>query len=159
MLGDIIRLVVSMAVCLCAGGLGAVFTAGKNLNDWYGQLHKPWFNPPSWVFGPVWTLLYILMGVAVFLVWQKGTDRRPVRMALGVFALQLALNALWTPLFFGLHWIGAALVEIVVLWLAILATVVAFRRVSRPAARCLYPYIGWVSFAAILNASLWWLNR
>jgi translocator protein len=159
MVGNMVRLVVSILICLAAGASGAIFTTGKGLDDWYGQLNKPWFNPPNWVFGPVWIVLYILMGVAAFLAWQKGSDRRLVRIALALFVLQLVLNALWTPLFFGWHWIGMALVEIVVLWLAILATIAAFHRVSLPAALCLYPYIGWVSFAAFLNGSLWWLNR
>jgi tryptophan-rich sensory protein len=159
MLGNIVRLAVSILICLGTGASGVILTTGKNLNDWYGQLNKPWFNPPNWVFGPVWTVLYILIGVATFLIWQKGANHRPVRIALGLFALQLVFNVLWTPLFFGQHWIGVAFVEIVVLWLAILAVIIAFHRVSGLAALCLYPYIGWVSFAAILNASLWWLNR
>jgi translocator protein len=159
MFGSILRSIVCILVCLGAGGLGIVFVGGPNVDDWYGRLNKAWFNPPSWVFGPVWTVLYVLMGVAAFLVWQRGADKRDVQVALALFALQLILNALWTPLFFGWHQIGAALVEIVVLWLAILATAIAFGRVSQAAAVCLYPYIAWVSFAAVLNASLWWLNR
>lgn len=156
---NLIKLVVCVGGCLAAGGLGVAFVGGRNLDEWYAGLHKPWFNPPSWVFGPVWTVLYVLMGVAAFLVWRRGTGRRAVRIALGLFVLQLVLNALWTPLFFGRHRIGGALVDIVLLWPAILATIVAFGRVSSVAALCLFPYIAWVSFAVVLNASLWWLNR
>jgi benzodiazapine receptor len=136
MLKDFVKLAVCVAVCLAAGGLGVAFVGGGP-DEWYGRLNKPWFNPPSWVFGPVWTVLYVLMGVAAFLVWRQGAGRGLVQIALGLFALQLVLNALWTPLFFGWHWIGGALVDIVLLWLAILATIVAFGRVSRPAALCL----------------------
>jgi translocator protein len=159
MFANAVKLVVCIAVCLAAGGLGVAFVGGRNLSQWYAGLNKPWFNPPSWVFGPVWTALYVLMGVAAFLAWHRGLGQRPVQIALALFALQLVLNALWTPLFFGWHRIGAALADIVLLWLVIFATIVAFRRVSNPAALCLYPYLAWVTFAAVLNASLWWLNR
>jgi len=159
MVSNGIKLVLCVLICLGAGVLGSLFSVGKNFQDWYGQLHKPWFNPPNWIFGPVWTILYVLMGVALFLVWQKGLNRRAARIGLVLFAVQLALNSLWTPLFFGWHWIAAALVDITFLWLAILATIVAFHRTSLPAAVCLYPYLGWVSFAAVLNAVIWHLNR
>ena len=158
MLGDKVKLLLCVLTCLGAGVLGSLFSVGQNLNDWYGRLNKPAFNPPNWVFAPVWTALYVLMGVAAFLVWRMGLGNRTVRIALVLFGLQLGLNALWTPLFFGLHWIGWALVEIVALWLVIVATVVAFHRVSLPAAICLYPYLAWVSFASVLNYSLWQLN-
>jgi tryptophan-rich sensory protein len=159
MVGNGVKLILCVALCLGVGVLGSLFSWGTNLHEWYAYLRKPSFNPPNWVFGPVWTLLYILMGVAAFLVWQKGIGRRDVRVALGLFALQLALNALWTPLFFGWHQIGAAFLEIVLLGLAILITLTAFHRVSLPAALCLVPYVGWVGFAAVLNGSLWYLNR
>ena len=149
---------VPVLVCLGVGALGSLLSVGKNLSDWYAALNKPWFNPPNWVFAPVWTTLYVLMGVAVFLVWRKGWEHRSVRIGLVLFAVQLALNALWTPLFFGCHWIGAALIDIVLLWPAILATIAAFHRVSLLAAVCLYPYLVWVSFAAVLNFRLWQLN-
>jgi len=124
---------------------------------WYTALAKPAWNPPSWLFGPVWTTLYLLMGVAAWLVWRRGgwaAQRRP----LGWFAAQLVLNALWTPLFFGFHRIDLALLEIVVLWAAIVATIVAFARPSVVAAWLLAPYLAWVSFATFLTFTLWRLN-
>ena len=124
---------------------------------WYAALVKPAWNPPGWVFGPVWTTLYLLMGTAAWLVRRRGgwgAQRRPLRW----FAAQLALNALWTPLFFGFHRIDLALLEIVVLWAAIVATIVAFARTSRAAAWLLAPYLAWVSFATFLTFTLWRLN-
>ncbi|HYE33445.1 MAG TPA: TspO/MBR family protein [Methylomirabilota bacterium] len=137
----------------CAASMGAFFTPG----EWYASLRKPSWNPPSWVFGPVWTALYTLMAVAAWLVWRQGgfAAQRP---ALTIFVVQLALNAAWTPLFFGLHWMGVAFTEIVLLWVAIGATIVAFHPVSRAAAWLLVPYLAWVSFAAALNFTLWRLN-
>ncbi len=126
--------------------------------DWYAALTKPWFNPPSWVFGPVWTLLYALMGVSAWLVWRSGTAKT-LWLPLGLFGVQLFLNALWTPLFFGQQRPDLALANIVVLWAAIAATGVAFYPLSRLGAWLLLPYWLWVSFATLLNASLWWLNR
>ena len=125
--------------------------------EWYASLKKPSWNPPGWIFGPVWSVLYQMMAVAAWLVWGRGgwsKQRRP----LFVFLAQLALNALWTPLFFGWHRPGLAFAEIVLLWLAIAATMVAFRPVSRFAAWLLAPYLAWVSFAAVLNFTLWRLN-
>lgn len=124
---------------------------------WYAALNKPAWSPPGWLFGPVWTLLYVLMAVAAWLVWREGGWARQ-RRALALYCGQLVLNAAWTPLFFGLRQPGWALIEIVLLWVAILATLVAFARVRRPAAWLLAPYLGWVSFAAFLNFTLWRLN-
>ena len=140
-------------LCLAAGSLGAWFGPG----EWYASLEKPSWNPPGWVFGPVWTALYTMMAVAAWLVWRKGGwcgQRQPLLL----FHAQLALNALWTPLFFGLHRPGVAFAEIVLLWLAIATTLAAFRPVSRLAAWLLAPYLAWVSFAAALNLTLWRLN-
>jgi len=159
MLKNGLKLALCILACLGVGALGSLYSVGRNLNDWYGQLNKPSFNPPGWVFAPVWTDLYILMGVAAFLVLRKGLDKRAVQVALVLFCLQLGLNALWSPLFFGLHRIGWALVDILALWLAIVATIWAFGRVTASAAVCLVPYLAWVSFASVLNASLWQLNR
>jgi translocator protein len=142
-----------LALCFGAASLGAIFTPG----EWYATLRKPSWNPPGWLFGPVWTVLYTLMAVAAWLVWRRGgfaAQRRP----LARFLAQLAFNAAWTPLFFGLHWPGAAFAEIVLLWLAIAATLWAFRPVSRVAAWLLAPYLVWVGFAATLNFALWRLN-
>lgn len=151
------KLVIAIAVSLLAGIIGSVFTT-SSVSSWYLTLTKPDLNPPSYVFGPVWTTLYALMGIAAFLIWKKGLDRKDVKVALGIFIIQLVLNTLWSIIFFGLHSPGAALVEIVFLWLAILATIIAFYKISRAAAYLLLPYILWVSFAAYLNYSIWVLN-
>ena len=140
-------------LCFGAASLGGLFPP----DDWYGTLQKPSWNPPGWIFGPVWTTLYTMMGVAAWLVWKRGgfaAQRGP----LGLFLVQLALNAAWTPLFFGLHWVGAALAEILLLWLAIAATIVAFRKAHTGAMWLLLPYLAWVSFASALNFTLWRLN-
>ena len=125
--------------------------------EWYAALQKPSWNPPGWIFGPVWSALYAMMAVAAWLVWRRGgfaTQRRPLALFLG----QLTLNAAWTPLFFGLHRPGIAFAEIILLWLAIAATLVVFRPVNRVAAWLLAPYLAWVGFAAVLNFTLWRLN-
>ncbi len=151
------KLVIAIVGSELAGIIGSVFTAPA-IAGWYATIVKPELNPPAWVFGPVWTTLFALMGIAAFLVWKQGLERRDVRIALGIFVGQLALNTLWSILFFGLQNPGAAFIEIVVLWFAILATIVAFARISRPAAWLLVPYILWVSFASYLNFSIWMLN-
>jgi tryptophan-rich sensory protein len=138
------KLVIAVVGSELAGIIGSVFTAPA-IAGWYTTIAKPELNPPAWVFGPVWTTLFALMGIGAFLVWKQGLERRDVRIALGIFVGQLALNTLWSILFFGLQSPGVAFVEIVVLWLAILATIVAFARISRPAAWLLVPYILWVS--------------
>jgi translocator protein len=140
-----------------AGIIGSVFTAPA-IESWYLGIIKPELNPPSWVFGPVWTTLYALMGIAVFLVWKKGLNSKGVKIALGIFILQLILNTFWSIIFFGFQSPGWALVEIIFLWVTILATVIAFARVSKPATWLLLPYILWVSFAVYLNYSVWILN-
>jgi benzodiazapine receptor len=140
-------------LCFLPATLGALFMPG----DWYASLQKPTWNPPGWVFGPVWSTLYLLMGISVWLVWMRGgftAHRRP----LSLFLVQLALNAAWTPLFFGLQRPDLALVEIMVLWGAILWTIREFWRINRWASALLWPYLLWVSFATILNATLWWMN-
>ena len=140
-------------LCFGAAAMGGLFMPG----EWYATLKKPSWNPPGWIFGPVWTALYMMMAVAAWLVWKRGgfaAQRRPLML----FLVQLALNAAWTPLFFGLHWTGVAFAEIVLLCLAIAATIAAFRPVGRVAAWLLAPYLAWVSFAAVLNCVLWRLN-
>ena len=122
--------------------------------DWYAALNKPEWNPPSWIFGPVWTLLYLLMAVAAWLVWKRDGWRWPLRF----YLVQLALNAAWTPISFGAHALGWALVEIVALWFAILLAMLGFHRVSKTAGWMLVPYLAWVTFAAFLNFTLWRLN-
>ncbi len=155
---DLVALVVAVVVPLLAGGLGSIATV-SSIPTWYAQLNKPPWNPPDWLFGPVWTLLYILMGVAAWLVWRSGWQAQNVRLAMLSFAVQLVLNVLWSIIFFGLRSPGPALVEIVVLWLLILATTVQFFRLTSLAGYLMLPYLLWVSFASALNASVWSLNR
>jgi benzodiazapine receptor len=157
-MNTVTKLAISVAAPLAVGGLSGYATA-RGVADWYPTLAKPSFNPPAWVFGPVWTLLYVMMGVAAFLIWRQGLDADGVRTALAVFAVQLALNGLWSILFFGMRAPGLALAEIALLWIAIGLTTLFFWRVTATAGALLLPYWGWVSFATILNASLWWLNR
>jgi benzodiazapine receptor len=157
-MGNTVKLVVSVAVPLLVGGLSGFATA-RGVESWYPTLIKPSFTPPSWVFGPVWTLLYLMMGVAAFLVWQQGLNAPGVKSALIAFLTQLFLNGLWSILFFGLRMPGLALLEMIVLWVSIGVTVVLFWRVSAIAGMLLLPYEAWVSFAAVLNGSLWYLNR
>jgi tryptophan-rich sensory protein len=156
---NIAKLVVSCAVPFLVGLMGSLFTTPDSLGIWYANLHKPFFNPPDWIFGPVWTTLYIRMGVSAFLVWRKGLDNKIVRIALICFIVQLFLNAIWTPLFFGLRSPLLGLIDIVLLLNAIIVTVSAFSKISRPAALLLIPYLAWVSFATVLNASIYLLNR
>ena len=156
-LADVLRLVISLVVCQLAGFVGSLFTTPA-IPTWYSTLQKPTFNPPNWLFAPVWTVLFLLMGIALFLVWRKGLQTQGVGIALIAFTIQLALNILWSILFFGLRSPLAGFVEIAVLWIAILVTILTFWRVSHLAAGLLIPYIVWVSFAAVLNAYLWRLN-
>jgi benzodiazapine receptor len=156
--GDIWKLVVSIIACLAAGAIGSIFTR-QAIPTWYATLEKPVFNPPNWLFSPVWTALYILMGVAAFLVWRKGLENKQVRIALIVFLVQLVLNALWSVAFFGLESPLYGLIVIAALWVAILFTVLNFHRLSLAASVLLWPYLLWVSFAAVLNSSIWLLNR
>lgn len=154
---NFIYAIISILIAQAAGILGSVFTA-SNVGGWYTTLAKPELNPPAWVFGPVWTTLYTLMGIAAYLVWRK-IDAPGAKLALTLYGVQLALNALWSILFFGLHSPGGALVEVVFLWLTILATIIAFAKISKSAAWLLVPYILWVSFAMYLNYMLWMLNQ
>jgi benzodiazapine receptor len=155
---DVARLIVSIVVCQLAGGLGAIFTTPA-IPTWYASLNKPSFNPPNTVFFPVWTTLYTLMGIAVFLVWRKGLHERRVRVAAALFGIQLILNLGWTIIFFGLYSLFGAVIAIVFLWVAILINILTFWRISKVAGALLIPYILWVSFAGILNYSVWVLNR
>lgn len=157
-MGTILRLVLSIAAPLVVGGVSGVVTA-RGVREWYPSLVKPSFNPPDWVFGPTWTVLYVLMGIAAFLVWQKGWDESGVKAALALYVVQLILNGLWSILFFGIQSPGWAFGEILLLWLCILATLVLFWRVTHVAGMLLLPYAAWVTFAAVLNGSIWILNR
>ena len=149
--------IAAIIMCELAGVIGSIFTTSA-IPTWYVTLNQPSFNPPAWLFGPVWTLLYALMGIAAFLVWNKGWARIDVRKAIYIFIFQLIINAAWSVIFFGLQNPAAAFVDIIVLWLAILATMLSFAKISKPAVWLLAPYILWVSFAAVLNYSIWMLN-
>ncbi len=158
---DWILLAECVVLCELAGVAGSVFTFPA-ITGWYATLAKPSFTPPSWVFGPAWTILYALMGAALYLVWREKAhnteNSSEVKPALFVFGLQLALNVLWSVVFFGLRAPGAALFEIILLWISVIASIVFFLRVSRDAALLLVPYFFWVSFAATLNFYVWLLN-
>lgn len=164
------KLIVAIAISESAGIIGSVFTM-PSIQTWYAALAKPTINPPAWIFAPVWTILFALMGIAAFLVWKNGLNRQDVKIALGIFVGQLALNTLWSIIFFGMHNPGLAFLEIIFLWLAIIWTTIVFYKTSPPssgiwtteghgklAAYLLVPYILWVSFAAYLNYSVWMLN-
>ncbi|HGE72528.1 TPA: tryptophan-rich sensory protein [Candidatus Poribacteria bacterium] len=154
---DTVKLAISIGVCLAAGFIGSIFT-NASIPTWYMTLEKPSFNPPNWLFGPVWTALYILMGIAAFLVWRAGLGEPKARTALIIFIIQLILNVLWSVAFFGFRSPIAGLVVIVILWVAILLTILSFVKVSIIAGILLIPYILWVSFASILNAAIYVLS-
>lgn len=139
------------------GLIGSIATF-PSIPTWYLTLNKPSFNPPNWLFGPVWTTLFAMMGIAAFLVWQKGMHKKPVKEAIIVFSIQLVLNIFWSIIFFGLHQPGVAFIEIVILWLMILITILRFYKISRPAGLLLIPYLLWVSFASFLNLVIVILN-
>ena len=154
----VIKLVICLALTFSAAFIGSIFTRSA-VPDWYAALNKPSFTPPNWLFGPVWTILYILMAISAFIVWQKGLTNPAVKIALILYLIQLILNALWSVIFFGLKLPLIAFFEIILLWCAIVFTILVFAGVSITAALLLIPYILWVSFAAVLNFFLWFLNR
>jgi len=151
------KFIISLLLPLAVGGISGFFTT-KAIPGWYAQLDKPWFNPPNWLFSPVWTSLYIMMGIALWLVWKSDSPQKLKQRAIYLFAAQLVLNFFWSLIFFNLHQIGWALVEIVAMWGMILLSIVAFSKINKAAAWLLVPYISWVSFATILNYSIWQLN-
>jgi translocator protein len=155
---DIIKLIVSIVACEGAGGIGAIFTT-RAIPAWYAGLKKPTFTPPNSVFGPIWITLYLLMGIAVFLVWREGLGQEGVTIAFVIFWAQLVLNILWSVIFFGLKSLFGGMVMILLLWIAILINIIAFFGVSPLAGSLLIPYIIWVSIAANLNVQVWKLNR
>jgi translocator protein len=153
-----LRIIVSVLICFLAGGIGTIFTSSA-IPTWYASLNKPPFSPPNWIFAPVWTTLYLLMGIALYLIWKKGLKTKKVRDAVYVFVIQLVLNAAWSPIFFGAHNILLALLIIVIVWIYILKTIRLFAKINSTASYLLYPYLAWVSFATILNFSVWFLNK
>lgn len=156
-LKNIIRLIVSIIVCQCAGFIGSIATS-RSVSTWYPTLQKPPFTPPNWLFAPAWITLYLLMAIAAFLIWRTGLEKSSTRTALIIFLVQLVLNALWSFAFFGLQSPLYGAIVIVALWLAILFTILKFFPISRAAGILMIPYILWVSFAAVLNISILVLN-
>ena len=154
-----LRIIYCVAICLVVGYLSSI-TTQSSMNTWYPTLIKPSFNPPNWLFAPVWTLLFIMMGIAAGMIWnQLENQRELVKKALLFFTVQLLLNALWSYLFFGLNNVLLALIEVILLWLVIYETFHIFRKIDKKAAYLFIPYLIWVAFAAILNGSIYYLNR
>lgn len=156
-LNNIAKLVISIGLCELAGVVGSIFTVSA-IPQWYAGLIKPALSPPAWIFAPAWITLYALMGLAVFWVWRVGAENKKVRKALIIFDAQLFLNVLWSIIFFGLKSPGGALIDIIVLWFLIVATIIAFAKISKSTVWLLAPYLVWVSFAVYLNYSIWALN-
>ena len=150
-----LKLAASLLICFSASGLGAWVTS-SSVRTWYLELARPSWNPPGWLFGPVWTLLFVMMGVSLWLVWMSPTRNRK---AFVLFGIQLGLNVLWSCLFFGVRSPGLAFIEIFLLVSAILITFFAFLEVNKKAAWLLVPYLMWTLFATVLNGTIWWLNR
>lgn len=150
-------LLVFVLICFGAAALGSLFTAGS-VETWYAGITKPAWTPPNWLFGPVWTLLYLMMAISGWLIWRKR-QQTPAKTVLILFGAQLALNTLWSVLFFGLHLTGWAIVDILALWALISWYTLTARRISAPAALLFVPYWAWVSFATALNIAVWRLNR
>jgi translocator protein len=158
MLKNIVVFLICLIVTFAAAAIGS-FATTPSIPTWYAALNKPFFNPPNWLFGPVWTLLYLMMAVAAFLVWQRGLNDPAVRTALLVFLLQLALNSFWSIVFFGWHSLWGGFAVIILLWLAIIWTITVFFQLVPLAAWLLFPYLLWVSFASVLNLAVALLNR
>ena len=152
------KLILSIGVCQLAGLIGGLWTKDA-VRTWYMAIKKPGFTPPGWVFGPVWILLYIMMGIALYIVWRSSSVHASKTMALVVFGIQLVLNALWSFAFFYLQNPKAGLIEIIILWIVILVTILLFYQIRKGAALLLLPYFLWVTFAAFLNYSIWMLNK
>ncbi len=155
---EVPMLIGSILIPLLIGYLGAIVTIPQ-ITTWYSTLSKPWWSPPNWLFGPVWTTLYLLMGVALFLVWREGWHRRDVRFAILIFGVQLVINLLWSVVFFSFHALFGSFIIVMLLWLAILANIIAFLIISKWAGFLLVPYIVWVSIASYLNYSVYLLNH
>lgn len=156
-MNNILKLIISVAIPVAAGAASGFFTS-TGLGSWYQSIIKPSWNPPGWVFGPVWTTLYIMMGIALYLVWKSGAASALKKTALTLFAIQLVLNFFWSFIFFNQQQIGWALVEIIAMWVTILLTIFSFSKINNTASWLLVPYISWVSFATILNYTIWKLN-
>jgi translocator protein len=154
---DWLELGLIIIICELAGIIGTFFTIPA-IPTWYAALNKPFFNPPSWVFGPVWIMLYALMGISFFIIWKKGLNKKENKIAVSLFSAQLVLNALWSIIFFGLQNILFALIEIIMLWIFLVITIIKFYKIDKRAAYLLVPYVLWVSFATILTFFIFILN-
>lgn len=154
---EIPKLVMAILIPLIIGFIGAIATFNA-IPTFFAALNKPIWTPPNWAFGPIWTILYILIGIALFLVWRNGFQRQDVKIAMGVFGVQIALNLLWSLIFFGAHSILGGLIEIIFLWIAILINIILFYKISKVAGILLLPYIVWVTIALYLNYSIYLLN-
>lgn len=154
---ELTKLAISLIICQLPGVLGSL-ASFSSITTWYETLNKPGFAPPNWFFGPVWIILYLLMGISLYLVWSKGLGDRAVKIGIALFAIQLFLNAIWSPIFFGLHALQLSFNVIIIMWLFIVLTIVRFLSISKPAAYLLIPYIGWVTIAAMLNYFIWIMN-
>ncbi len=152
------KLAAAILLCVIVGSIGSLVTI-TGPGSWYTTLQKPFFAPPNWVFAPVWITLFVLMGIALYLVWESGTQHRDVRVALGMFGVQFVLNVLWSFFFFGLRSPLLGLVDILLLWMMIAVTIIVFYRVNKRAAYLLIPYIAWVSLATALNGAIYFMNR
>jgi len=157
-LNKIGKFIISILICQLAGVIGSFFTAPAIPTTWFAELKKPGFFPPVWLFAPAWITLFFLMGISLYLIWGRGLEKKEVRVALIIFGIQLIFNILWSVLFFGLKSPFWGLIDIVLMWFAILATIFSFYKISSKAAFLLIPYILWVSFATLLNFSIWRLN-
>ena len=156
-MSSFVKLLIAIAIPVLVGGISGFFTV-TGVETWYQTIQKPSWNPPNWVFGPVWTTLYVMMGIALWLVWKEDTSRELKMIAGILFAAQLILNFFWSFIFFKLEQPGFAFLEILFMWVAILATIFAFAQVNKTAAWLMVPYISWVSFAAMLNFTIWRMN-
>ena len=155
----ILRIATVIMTCLAVGYISSMVTR-ENIPTWYALINKPFFTPPNWVFAPVWTMLFILMGIAAGMVWNKlESNKELVKKGLLFFTVQLLLNALWSYLFFGLNNILLAFIEIILLWLIIYETFYIFKQIDKKASYLLIPYLAWVGFATILTGTIYWLNR
>lgn len=158
-MNKISRIAIGVIICLAVGYLSGMVTR-TSITTWYPTLVKPSFNPPNWIFAPVWTSLYVMMGIAAGLIWnQIPSQKEAVTKALQFFAIQLVLNALWSYLFFGMYNLMLATIEVVLLWLMIFETYSQFAKINKTASYLMLPYLAWVSFASVLTASIWWLNN
>ena len=157
-MSKLLKLIVSVVICQLAGVIGSIFTI-DSIATWYFDLSKPALKPPNWLFGPVWITLYFMMGISLFLVWNKGLNIQRNKNAFILFIIQLVFNSLWSIVFFGMHQIFLAVIVIIILWLLIFACIFSFKPISKPAAYLLIPYLLWVSFASYLNISIYIFNR